>query len=99
MKKLKLIIEVVKFIGIIAHLLEAFDYIESFIKRRTQKKVNPVGFKTEEWSWLNSRRSKQVWLSFLRSYYVRLKMERNLETFWRRRSQKQKQSKKQFKNK
>lgn len=48
MKKLKLIIEVVKFIGIIAHLLEAFDYIESFIKRRTQKKVNLVGFKTEE---------------------------------------------------
>ena len=48
MKKLKLIIEVVKFIGIIAHLLEAFDYIESFIKRRTQKKVNPVGFKAEE---------------------------------------------------
>ena len=39
MKKLKLIIEVVKFIGIIAHLLEAFDYIESFIKKRTQKKV------------------------------------------------------------
>lgn len=39
MKKVKLIIEVVKFIGIIAHLLEAFDYIESFIKRRTQKKT------------------------------------------------------------
>lgn len=48
MKKLKLIIEIVKFIGIIAHLLEAFDYIESFIKRRTQQKPNPVGFKTEE---------------------------------------------------
>ena len=48
MKKLKLIIEVVKFKGIIAHLLEAFDYIESFIKRRTQQKPNPVGFKTEE---------------------------------------------------
>ena len=48
MKKLKLIIEVVKFIGIIAHLLEAFDYIESFIKRRTQQIPNPVGFKTEE---------------------------------------------------
>ena len=48
MKKLKLIIEVVKFIGIIAHLLEAFDYIESFLRRKTQKKPNPVGFKTEE---------------------------------------------------
>ena len=41
MKKLKLITEVVKFIGIIAHLLEAFDYIESFIKRRTQKREIP----------------------------------------------------------
>ena len=49
MKKVKLIIEVVKFIGVLAHLLEAFEFIESFIKRRTtQKKVNPVGFKTEE---------------------------------------------------
>ena len=48
MKKVKLIIEVVKFIGFLAHLLEAFEFIESFIKRRTQKKVNPVGFKTEE---------------------------------------------------
>lgn len=48
MKKLKFFYEVVKFIGIIAHLLEAFDYIESFIKKRTQKKVNPVGFKTKE---------------------------------------------------
>ena len=47
MKKVKLIIEVVKFIGLLAHLL-AFEFIESFIKRRTQKKVNPVGFKTEE---------------------------------------------------
>ena len=48
MKKVKLIIEIVKFIGLLAHLLEAFEFIESFIKRRTQKKVNPVGFKTEE---------------------------------------------------
>ena len=48
MKKVKLIIEVVKFIGLLAHLLEAFVFIKSFIKRRTQKKVNPVGFKTEE---------------------------------------------------
>lgn len=47
MKKVKMIIEVVKFIGLLAHLLEAFEFIESFIKRRTQK-VNPVGFKTEE---------------------------------------------------
>ncbi len=49
MKKVKLIIEVVKFIGLLAHLLEAFEFIESFIKRRTTpKKVNPVGFKAEE---------------------------------------------------
>ena len=48
MKKVKMIIEVVKFIGLLAHLLEAFDYIESFIKRRTQQKPNPVEFKTEE---------------------------------------------------
>ena len=46
MKKVKMIIEVVKFIGLLAHLLEAFEFIESFIKRRTQKKVNPVGFKS-----------------------------------------------------
>ena len=38
MKKVKLIIEVVKFIGLFAHLLEAFEFIESFIKRRTQKR-------------------------------------------------------------
>ena len=38
MKKVKLIIEVVKFIGVLAHLLEAFEFIESFIKRRAQKK-------------------------------------------------------------
>ena len=48
MKKVKMIIEVVKFIGLLAHLLEAFEFIESFIKRRTQKNVNPVGFKAEE---------------------------------------------------
>ena len=48
MKKVKLIIEVVKFIGLLAHLLEAFEFIESFIKRRTQQKPNPVGFKAEE---------------------------------------------------
>lgn len=47
MKKVKLIIEVVKF-GLLAHLLEAFEFIESFIKRRTRQKPNPVGFKTEE---------------------------------------------------
>ena len=38
-----MIIEVVKFIGLLAHLLEAFEFIESFIKRRTQQKPNPVG--------------------------------------------------------
>ena len=38
MKKVKLIIEVVKFIGLLAHLLEAFEFIESFIKRRTQNR-------------------------------------------------------------
>lgn len=49
MKKVKLIIEVVKFIGMMAHLLEAFEYIESYIKRRkVQQRINPVGFKTEE---------------------------------------------------
>lgn len=48
MKKVKLIIEVVKFIGLLAHLLEAFEFIESFIKRRTRQKPNPVGFKIEE---------------------------------------------------
>ena len=37
MKKVKLIIEVVKFIGMMAHLLEAFEYIESYIKRRKVK--------------------------------------------------------------
>lgn len=48
MKKVKMIIEVVKFIGLLAHLLEAFELIESFIKRRAQQEPNPVGFKTEE---------------------------------------------------
>ena len=32
MKKVKMIIEEVKFIGLLAHLLEAFEFIESFIK-------------------------------------------------------------------
>ena len=41
MKKVKLIIEVVKFIGMMAHLLEAFEYIESYIKRRKVDMINP----------------------------------------------------------
>lgn len=42
MKKVKLIIEVVKFIGLLAHLLEAFEFIDSILlKGRTRQKPNP----------------------------------------------------------
>ena len=44
-----------------AHLLEAFEYIESYIKRRkVQQRINPVGFKKEEkwiipsWKYIHS---------------------------------------------
>ncbi len=43
-----MIIEVVKFIGMMAHLLEIWEFAEDFYKRRTRKKPNPVGFKTEK---------------------------------------------------
>ena len=47
-KLVKTIIEVVKIIGLIAHAVEIFECIESFVKKRTQKNPNPVGFNTEE---------------------------------------------------
>ena len=49
MKTVKTIIEVVKIIGLIAHVVEVFDYVDGFIrKRKTLRKPNPVGFNTEE---------------------------------------------------
>lgn len=48
MRKVKMIIEIVKFIGIIASLLDGFERIEAFIKKRNKPKPNPVGLKIEE---------------------------------------------------